>query len=110
SLTLIYPNDSLANYEMEYLVDKHMPIVQEHWGLYGLSSWNVTEFTLGPEGTPLVFAFAATINSDKREPIAAALAGVDIHDIMDDVTNFSNKQPIILVGESAEKSAGVPVV
>lgn len=100
TLTFLYPNDSQARYNMDYLIDKHMPMIQSHWEKSGLTSWAVTNFTPGPEGMPPVYAFAANLVWDKKESLSAALGGGDLEEIMDDVTNFSNKRPLILVGDT----------
>jgi len=81
SLTLIYPNDSLANYDIDYLVDKHMPMMQSRWRSSGLTSWNVTKFTPSPEGNPPVYALAATLSWDKPESVPGMGGDVDIDKI-----------------------------
>jgi len=100
SLTLIYPNDSLANYDIDYLVDKHMPMMQSRWRSSGLTSWNVTKFTPSPEGNPPVYALAATLSWDKPESVPGMGGDVDIDKIMEDMAQFSDKRPIILSGEA----------
>lgn len=103
TLTFLYPNDSRANYKMDYLIDEHMPAIQSRWKNSGLTSWAVTNFTPGPEGMPPIYAFAANLVWDKKESLSAALGGGDLEAIIKDVTNFSDKKPIILIGDTIGK-------
>ncbi|KAK1834902.1 ribosomal lysine N-methyltransferase [Podospora conica] len=95
TLTFIYPNDQHAHYDMDYLIDKHLPMVKERWAPYGMRSWTVTKFTPNPEGIPPPYAFSTTLAWDRHESIGNALEGKDINAIMDDVTKFSDKEPLI---------------
>lgn len=104
SLTLIYPNDSLASYDIDYLVGEHMPMMQSRWRSSGLTSWTVTKFTPSPEGNPPVYALAATLSWDKPESVSGMGGSVDIGMIMEDMMKFSDKRPIILSGEAVGKS------
>lgn len=57
-----------------------------------------------PEGTPPVFAFAATFSWDKAESILGVGSGVDLSMAMEDMAKFSDKKPIILSGEAVGRS------
>ena len=104
TITFLYPNDSQTNYDMEYLMNEHMPKIQSHWIKSGLTSWAVTNFTPDPEGMPPVYAFSANLTWDRKESLSAAVGGGDLKAIVDDVTDFSDKKPVVLVGDTIGKS------
>ncbi|KAM7183270.1 hypothetical protein V8F33_013686 [Rhypophila sp. PSN 637] len=104
TLTFLYPNDSQAGYDMDYLIDKHMPMIQSRWNRSGLTSWAVTNFKPDPEGMPPVYAFAANLIWDKKESLSEALGGGDLDSIVSAMTDFNKKKPIILVGDTIGKT------
>ncbi|KAJ0326318.1 hypothetical protein COL5a_007146 [Colletotrichum fioriniae] len=73
TITVVFPNDPDAEYDINYYTTKHMPLIQERWRKYGVTSC--------------------------FQQIKAAFAGPEAGGIMGDVPNFSNKQPIFLTGE-----------
>lgn len=99
TLTFFYPYDLKAHYDLDYLIQKHLPLVKERWSKCGMKGWSVTKFTPNPEGIPPVYAFSTTLSWDRHESIGTALEGKDVNAIMDDVMKFSDKEPLIIVGE-----------
>ncbi|KAK5655642.1 hypothetical protein OQA88_5573 [Cercophora sp. LCS_1] len=100
SLTLLYPNDNSAHYDIDYVTQKHMPGVQSRWRSHGLTSWRVTKYTPSPDGTPPPYAFSTTLSWDKQETLPTSFSGSEFKEMMDDVTGFCDKKPIILAGEA----------
>ncbi|KAK0370602.1 ethyl tert-butyl ether degradation EthD [Colletotrichum limetticola] len=99
TIIVVFPNDPDAKYDIDYYTTKHMPLIQEQWGKYGVTSWSVTKFQPGADGTQPLYAFGSTVTWDNIEQIKTAFAGPEADGIMGDVPNFSNKQPIFLTGE-----------
>ncbi|KAH6679905.1 ethyl tert-butyl ether degradation EthD [Plectosphaerella plurivora] len=99
SITVVFPNEADAEYDIDYYITKHMPLIQSRWGKYGVKSWSVTKFGNGVDGSAPLYAFGSTVNWDNHEQIKTAFAGPEVGEIMGDVPNFSNKQPVFLVGE-----------
>ncbi|OLN86556.1 hypothetical protein CCHL11_08522 [Colletotrichum chlorophyti] len=99
TITVVFPNEADAKYDIDYYVNKHMPLIQERWGQYGVKSWSVTKFQNGADGSAPLYAFGSTVSWDNLDQIKSAFAGPEAAEIMGDVSNFSNKQPIFLTGE-----------
>ena len=107
TLTLMFPNDSQANYDIDNIIKNHMPMVKKKWAHRGLKSWSVTKFTPNPEGIPPVYAFSTTLEWDKHDSIGDALLDRrEVNDIMSDLSKFSDKEPTIIVGEQIGKDPG----
>jgi len=74
-----------------------MPLVGKHFGAHGLTSWSVTEFLPGPDGAKPQFSVQATLIFDKAEQVGKAIEAEGAV-VFGDVPNFSNKQPVFLMG------------
>ncbi|GJC89625.1 hypothetical protein ColLi_12463 [Colletotrichum liriopes] len=99
TVTVVFPNEPDAKYDIEYYIKTHMPLIEKLWGKYGSGSWTVTKFQGGLDGSAPLYAFGSVVTWDSLDQIKAAFGGPEVGEIMGDVGNFSNKQPIFLIGE-----------
>ena len=99
SVTILYPNDADAKYDINYYKTHHMPLLEKLWGQFGITSWSVTTFTPGLDGSAPAFAFGSVINWVSAEAIKTAYADESVKQLMQDVPNYSNKQPTLLFGD-----------
>ncbi|KAM3538655.1 hypothetical protein ARSEF1564_008441 [Beauveria bassiana] len=103
TVTVVFPNEPEATYDIEYYTKHHMPLVQSLWGKYGVQSWSATKFLDGPDGSKPLYAFGSIVTWDAYDSIKNAFAGPEVGEVMGDVANFSNKSPIFLYGEVIQK-------
>ncbi|RYP00275.1 hypothetical protein DL766_008729 [Monosporascus sp. MC13-8B] len=89
-VNVIYPKEAASNFNMEYYIKTHMPLVQKIWGPLGLKSWTVS--TVNPESGFHVQAFLVW---DSLEAFEKA----PIDEIFADVKNFTNVTPVKWVGQ-----------
>ncbi|KAL2693482.1 hypothetical protein Neosp_000042 [[Neocosmospora] mangrovei] len=101
TITVLFPNEPDAKYDFDYYVSKHMPLIQERWGKYGVKSWSATQFTDGLDGSPSPYAFGSVVEWGDADQVKTAFAGPEAAEIMGDVPNFSNKQALFLLGTVA---------
>ncbi|PWY85862.1 hypothetical protein BO94DRAFT_535999 [Aspergillus sclerotioniger CBS 115572] len=99
TLTVLYPNELDADYDLDYYVSNHMPLVQRHWEKYGIHSWSVTRFNPSVDGTRPLYTFGCTIHWESEEGVQKAFKGPEAAEVLGDIAKFSNKQPIFLLGE-----------
>ncbi|KAM5341985.1 hypothetical protein ACJ41O_015016 [Fusarium nematophilum] len=99
TVTAVFPNVPDAKYDIDYYLTKHMPLIQERWAKYGVKSWSATKFVDGLDGSPSLYAFGSVVTWDNAEQVKTAFAGPEVGEIMGDVSNFSNKDAIFLIGE-----------
>ncbi|KAF4919085.1 hypothetical protein CGCVW01_v008226 [Colletotrichum viniferum] len=99
TVTVLYPNEPDAKYDIDYYINKHMPLAGSTWKAFGVTSWSVTKYAPGPDGAEPKYAFAGILQWDSVESVKKALASADTAKIMQDVPNYSNKQPILLIGD-----------
>ena len=99
TLTFLYPNEPNAQYDLEYYKTSHMPLMEKHWTKYGLKRWSVSKFRPNADGSPLPYVFYGVIELESPEALNAALADASGEEMANDVKNYSNIRPIVLVGE-----------
>lgn len=99
SITVLYPNEADAKYDIDYYKTHHMPLMEKLMGKFGLVGWSVTTFTPGPDGSAPPYVFGSVATWSSAEAIKAAFADECAKQIMQDVANFSNKHPVFLFGE-----------
>lgn len=92
TVTILYPQGGKFN--MDYYLSSHMPLVGKGWKSYGLTSWTVLEFPSEAQ-----FTVQATLEFESLESFQKAGAGSEAQEIFGDIKNFSDKDPVILVGE-----------
>jgi len=102
TITVLFPNEPDAKYDIDYYVKHHMPLIQERWAQYGVKGWFATKFSNGIDGTPPLYAFGSTVEWESHEHIKTAFAGPEAKEIMEDIANFSNKQAVFLMGDKLQ--------
>ncbi|KAF2771118.1 hypothetical protein EJ03DRAFT_45811 [Teratosphaeria nubilosa] len=89
--TVLYPKG--AKFNMDYYLSTHMPLVQSKWGQYGLTGWKVLQFR---EEDPYIVQ--ATLEFQTTDAFGKAAAGPEVAEVMADIKNFSDKEPVIMPG------------
>lgn len=97
-ITVVFPNDADAQYDIEYYTNHHMPSILKDWAKYGVTGWNVREFAPGPDGSAPLYAFGSDVFWKSAERLEGAFKGPEAGAIMADVLKFSNKPPVFLYG------------
>ncbi|CAD0052771.1 unnamed protein product [Aureobasidium pullulans] len=97
-VTVVFPNDVDAQYDIEYYTKHHMPLIFKDWAKYGVTGWNVREFAPGPDGSAPLYAFGSDVFWKLAERLEEASKGPEAGAIMADVPKFRNKPPVFLYG------------
>ena len=96
SLQVVYPITDETNFDYDYYLGTHMPMVDEYFGTH-LERTLVTKGVAGgPDTPPDIYAIATLVFAD-MDAMNAALAKAD--PVMADIKNFTNTAPQMLVGE-----------
>ncbi|GAB7358602.1 hypothetical protein MBLNU230_g2662t1 [Neophaeotheca triangularis] len=91
SSTVIYPQG--ATFNMDYYLSTHMPLVMSKWGPHGLKSWRVLKF-----GDDQAYCVQASLEWASVEDMQKAVQSEATAEVMGDVKNFSDKEPVFLGG------------
>ncbi|GIZ36586.1 hypothetical protein CKM354_000005600 [Cercospora kikuchii] len=92
SITVLYPQG--IQFDMDYYKSTHMPLAQEKWEKFGMKSWKVLKVK---EGSPYIVQTILEFGS--AEEWAAAAESQEGKDVLGDIKNYTNAEPILLVGE-----------
>lgn len=98
TITVMYENTADATFNLDYYLAKHMPLVGEKFKPHGLKSWRVVKAAAGPTGDKPPYSIIATLEFDTVDQFKAAVAA-EGGPIFGDVPNFSNKSPVVVVGD-----------
>lgn len=105
TVTVVFPNDADAKYDIEYYSKNHMTLIEKHWSKFGLKSWSVTKYIPGLDGSPPAYAFGSEVYWESEEGMAQAFRSSEVAEIMADVTLFSNKPPTFLIGQIIKRAS-----
>lgn len=96
SILKSYTNQSLADaFNIDYYLNKHIPLARDAWSKYGLTKWSVVE--LAPETgysvqTVMIWESPQSLGKAMKE------AGAEV---MADLKNFSTEKPVVIQGAIA---------
>jgi uncharacterized protein (TIGR02118 family) len=97
-VSVYYPNSAGARFDMDYYVSKHIPMVQKKVGP-ALKAVAVEQgIAGGTPGTPAPYIAVGHLTFNSVEAFQAAFAP-HAEAIMADVSNYTNVQPVIQIGE-----------
>jgi uncharacterized protein (TIGR02118 family) len=93
-----YPNSDGAEFDMDYYLSKHMPMVAEKCG-DALRSWTVESgLSGGMGGKPAANIAVGTLEFDSVEAFSAAM-GPHMPEIMGDIPNYTKITPVLEISE-----------
>ena len=97
SLQVIYPAAEEATFDYDYYADTHLPLIEENWGDLIEMVEATRGLASGPD-VPPAYLLIATITFPDLDALDKAMAEKG-GEIIDDVVNFTNVRPQILIGE-----------
>lgn len=95
-----YPASADTKFNLQYYTNDHMQLVTKSWKQYGLLDWQIVTFDAGPDGSK-PYSVASTMRWDSAEGFQKAMASESAAELVADVVNFSDQQPMFLLGNVA---------
>jgi uncharacterized protein (TIGR02118 family) len=99
TLTVIYPRAEGTTFDYDYYQNKHLPLAGRRWADKGLTGGEALVGKAAIDGTEAPFMAIGIIHFDSTESLKAALNGEHAAEIIADIANFTNAEPIIQVSE-----------
>tara|TARA_B110000438_G_C15187145_1_gene382767 strand:+ start:115 stop:423 length:309 start_codon:yes stop_codon:yes gene_type:complete len=96
SLQVLYPITETTNFDYDYYFGTHMDIVGKTIGEH-IKSTLVTKGVAGGPDAPAGYHAIATILFEDKVALDAALSKMD--PALNDIPNFTNSEPAMLIGE-----------
>lgn len=99
TLTVVYPREPGATFDYEYYQNKHLPLAVQHWAGAGLSGGEALIGKTAADGSEPSFFAIGIIHFESEDALRAALNGPKAPEIIGDIRNFTDVQPILQINE-----------
>lgn len=96
TVQVIYPTGEGKTFDFDYYVNTHLPLVSEVWGHTVAENASVSRGLAGGPDTPPGYFAIATLSFPDEAAMNAALAKAG--PLLEDIPNFTNSQPDMLIG------------
>lgn len=97
-VSVMYPASAGATFDMDYYREKHIPLVGARWTDCGLREAKVLHGAGAPGGGAPAYSVIALLTFDSAADFDQAVARHGA-EIIGDIANFSNVQPVIQVND-----------
>ncbi|KIW08793.1 uncharacterized protein PV09_00727 [Verruconis gallopava] len=100
TVTVLYPP---GKFDLDYYLNKHIPLVAKVWGPKGMKDWRVVKNGPGPDGADAPYQIACVITFDSAESLQAALTDPGSKEVFEDPKNYTDevsRKAIFLAGET----------
>ncbi|KAJ4148602.1 hypothetical protein LMH87_003065 [Akanthomyces muscarius] len=91
TVNILYPSGH--SFDLDYYLNKHMPIVQKNWKPFGLQSWEIIVLEPGQQ-----YQVQAILKWDTLESLAKAKGGEAGAKVFGDIAQFTTAKPDVVVG------------
>lgn len=95
----MYPNTPGSTFDMDYYINKHMPLTAETFGPFGFQGWQVIKPSPGTDGSAPKYHAIALMTFDKAENFGKAVTSPSMAKVGADVPNYTNVQPEGVAGD-----------
>ncbi len=95
-VSVLYPNGANSNFDMNYYLTKHIPMVKQKLGTACKSVAVEEGIAGGMEGVPTAYLAIAHLTFDSVDAFQQAF-GPHAEAIMGDVPNYTNTQPTVQI-------------
>lgn len=97
-VSVIYSADSSVRFDLDYYLQKHIPLVKERWAPYGMTDVKVVRGTAKADGSAPDFRLMTLMTFTSLDAFKAAGAAHG-REVSGDVANFTDKRGIMQINE-----------
>ena len=97
-VTAMYPNQSGSNFNMDYFLQTHIPLVKERWSSMGLENVRLVRGVGTADGGEAPYRVMTLMTFRSLQDFQSA-AGAHAAEIIGDVPNFTDAPPVIQISE-----------
>ena len=95
--TVLYPAVAGAKFDHAYYEATHIPLARDAFAATGLTDVQILKGLAGGDGGPAPFLLIANLTFRDAEALQASLGGPRAAEVMADVANFTDIQPIVQI-------------
>ena len=98
-VSVIYPRRDGATFDFDYYERTHLPLVVSLWAEAGLTGAEALRGTAAADGSEPPFIAMALLHFASMDGFRAAMGGPHAPEIIADIANYTNVQPVIQINE-----------
>lgn len=98
TITVLHENVDDATFDLDDCMANHMPLVDEKFKPFGLTSWRVLKAWKHHLATSRPNSIVANLEFDSADQFRAAVAA-EAGPVFGDLPDFSNKNPVVVIGD-----------
>jgi len=95
-VTVTYPVDDSARFDMDYYMNRHIPLVRERWAAHGMTDVKVITGTAQADGGAPAFRLMALLTFTSLDAFKAAGAAHG-REVAGDVGNFTDRPGVVQI-------------
>jgi len=99
TLSVVYPRASGTSFDYDYYQNKHLPLVSQRWADAGLEGGEALLGKAAPDGSDPPYFAIGIIHFESMDALKAAMNGEHAPEIIGDIRNFTDAQPILQINE-----------
>jgi uncharacterized protein (TIGR02118 family) len=97
-VTVTYPAGAQTSFDVDYYLNKHMPLVKVRWTAHGLKSTQVLRGTSKADGSAPDYQIMALLTFGSIEDFKSA-GKAHGREIFADIPNFTNAQAVVQIND-----------
>ena len=99
TLSVVYPRAPGATFDYDYYQNKHLPLAGQCWADAGLVAGEALLGKSAADGSDPPFFAIGIIHFESADALRAALTGEHASEVIGDIRNFTNAEPIIQIND-----------
>src|SRR3982750_1470643 len=99
TLSVVYPRAPGATFDYQYYQNKHLPLAVQRWADAGLTDGEALIGKAAVDGSEPSFFAIGIIHFESGDALRAALNGPDASEIIGDIRNFTDVQPVLQIND-----------
>ena len=99
TLSVVYPREAGARFDYDYYQNKHLPLAAKLWANAGLTGGEALLGKAAVDGSDAPFFAIGMNHYEPADALKAAVTGEHAEEVIGDIRNFTDVQPIIQVNQ-----------
>jgi uncharacterized protein (TIGR02118 family) len=99
TLSVVYPRAPGATFDYDYYQNQHLPLAGRHWGGSGMLGGEALLGKASADGSESPYFAIGILHFESADALQSALTGEHASEIIGDIRNFTDVQPIIQINE-----------
>ncbi|HET6943292.1 MAG TPA: EthD family reductase [Sphingomicrobium sp.] len=99
TLSVVYPRAPGATFDYDYYQNQHLPLAGRRWAGSGMVGGEALLGKASVDGSDSPYFAIGILHFESAEALQSALTGEHASEVISDIRNFTDVQPIIQINE-----------